>query len=720
MSNRRFLFSGSGNGERLKFYPDMKAIIAEKQSVGMDIARVVGATEKKDGYFIGNGYMVTWASGHLLSLALPGTYGYTRTTADDLPMMPDPFRLVTRQTRTDRGMVTDMAASRQLKVIDGVFSRCDSIIVATDAGREGELIFRWIYSYLGYTKPFQRLWISSLTDEAIREGMENLRDGSGYDSLYAAADSRAKADWLVGMNASRALAIVSGSANNSIGRVQTPTLAMICARFSENRNFVSTPYWQLHITLKQGEAHRQFIHLEEFKDKVTAEAAYRKITSGSIVTVTKAERKRTFRQAPLLYDLTALQKDCNIHYDLTADKTLSIAQSLYEKKLISYPRTGSRHIPEDVMVHISALLQKVVAMPEFREYGNTFDLSGLNTRSVDNTKVTDHHALIITGIEPQDLSETESAVYTMIAGRMLESFSSPCEKESLLMECTCEGMDFRSRSSVIVNPGWRGVFRRKEDRDEDEPDGNGGSAVFAVGDAVPVTGHGMAQKKTMPKPLYTEATLLGAMESCGKNITDDEAKEAMKDSGIGTPATRASIITTLVGRDYIARSGKSIVPTEKGMCLYEAVKDMRVADVELTGSWEKALAQIEGHTLDPETFMCSIRDYTRKATDEILRLNFQTMPGKVFTCPKCKTGKIIIRSKVAKCDHDGCGLLVFRRILNKELTDIHLEQLFSSGSTRVIKGFKGKKGVSFDAAVTFDTEYNPVFSFPKHRGDKKR
>ena len=686
----------------------------------MDIARVVGATEKKDGYCIGNGYMVTWALGHLVSLAMPGTYGYTKTTADNLPMIPEPFRLVARQIKTAKGMVTDITANKQLKTIDEVFSKCDSIIVATDAGREGELIFRWIYDYLGYTKPFQRLWISSLTDEAIREGMENLRDGSGYDSLYAAADSRAKADWLVGMNASRALAIVSGSANNSIGRVQTPTLAMICARFSENRNFVSTPYWQLHITLKQGGAHRQFIHLEEFKDKVTAEAAYRKITSDSIVTVTKAERKRTFRQAPLLYDLTALQKDCNIHYDLTADKTLSIAQSLYEKKLISYPRTGSRHIPEDVMVHIPALLQKVVAMPEFREYGNTFDLSGLNTRSVDNTKVTDHHALIITGIEPQDLSETESAVYTMIAGRMLESFSSPCEKESLLMECTCEGMDFRSRSSVIVNPGWRGVFRRKEDRDEDEPDGNGGSAVFAVGDAVPVTGHGMAQKKTMPKPLYTEATLLGAMESCGKSITDDEAKEAMKDSGIGTPATRASIITTLVGRDYIARSGKSIIPTEKGMCLYEAVKDMRVADVELTGSWEKALAQIEGHTLDPETFMCSIRDYTRKATDEILRLNFQTMPGKVFTCPKCKTGKIIIRSKVAKCDHDGCGLLVFRRILNKELTDIHLEQLFSSGSTRVIKGFKGKKGVSFDAAVTFDTEYNPVFSFPKHKGNKKR
>ena len=718
MSNRRFLFSGSGNGERLKFYPNMKAIIAEKPSVGMDIARVVGATEKKDGYCIGNGYMVTWALGHLVSLALPGTYGYTKTAADDLPMIPEPFRLVARQIKTAKGMVTDITANKQLKTIDEVFSKCDSIIVATDAGREGELIFRWIYDYLGYTKPFQRLWISSLTDEAIREGMENLRDGSDYDSLYAAADSRAKADWLVGMNASRALAIAPGSANNSIGRVQTPTLAMICARFKENRNFVSTPYWQLHITLKQGEAHRQFVHPEEFKDKETAGTAYRKITSGSVATVTKVERKRTFQQAPLLYDLTTLQKDCNIHYDLTSDKTLSIAQALYEKKLISYPRTGSRYIPEDVMAHIPSLLEKVVAMPDFKEYGDTLDFSGLNTRSVDNAKVTDHHALIITGIAPQELSEAESAVYTLIAGRMLESFSPPCEKESLVMECTCEGMDFRSRSSVIISPGWRSVFRRKEDRDKDEPEGNEGTAEFDENDAVPVTGHGLAQKKTMPKPLYTEATLLAAMETCGKHITDEQAKEAIGESGIGTPATRAAIITTLVGRDYIARSGKSVVPTEKGMLIYEAVKDMRVADVELTGSWEKALLQIEGHTLDTETFMRSIRDYTGKATDEILRLSLQAMPGKVFTCPKCKTGKIILHSKVAKCDHDGCGLLVFRKFLNKELTDQHLEQLLSSGSTKLIKGFKGKKGVPFDAAVAFDEGFNLKLSFPKPKSGK--
>lgn len=720
MSNRRFPFSGSGNGERLNFYPNMKAIIAEKMSVGLDIARVVGATDKKDGYCTGNGYMVTWAMGHLLSLAMPGAYGYTKTCAEDLPMLPDPFRLIPRQVRTDKGMVTDLAAARQLKVIDSVLAQCESIIVATDCAREGELIFRWIYSYLGYTKPFKRLWISSLTDEAIREGMANLRDGKDYDSLYAAADCRAKSDWLVGMNASRALAIVSGSANNSIGRVQTPTLAMICARFKENRSFVSTPYWQLHLTLKRQDAHRMFFHTEEFKDKGTAEAAYKQITSGSLAAITKVERKKTLQQSPLLYDLTALQKDCNIHYDLTADRTLSIAQSLYEKKLVSYPRTGSRHIPEDVMRHIPSLLEKVAVLPEFREYGQSFDLSDLNTRSVDDAKVTDHHALIITGIVPEGLSEAESTVYTLIAGRMLEAFSPPCEKEQLIMECTCEGMAFRSRSSVIVKPGWRSVFARKEDRDKDEPDRDSGTAEFAEGEAMPVMGHGVAQKKTLPKPLYTEATLLGAMETCGKHITDELAKEAIKDLGIGTPATRAAIITTLIKRDYISRSGKSIVPTEKGMYIYEAVKGMRVADVELTGSWEKALLQIEGHTLDAETFMQSIRDYTGKVTDEILHLDFPAMQEKVFTCPKCRTGKIILRSKVAKCDRDGCGLLVFRRILNKELTDSHLEQLFSSGSTRLIKGFKGKKGVPFDAAITFDAEYNPVFSFPKAGNGKKR
>ena len=516
------------------------------------------------------------------------------------------------------------------------------------------------------------------------------------------------------------MAIASGTPNSSIGRVQTPTLAMICARFRENREFVSAPYWQLHIMLDGNESYRRFFRVGNFGDKAEAEAAYRSIPSGSVAEITKAERREVQQQPPLLYDLTALQKDCNVYLDLPAAKTLDIAQTLYEKKLISYPRTGSRRIPQDVMAHVPELLEKISAMPEFREYGKMLDLSALSTRSVDDTEVTDHHALITTGIAPEGLSEAESAVYVLIAGRMLEAFSPCCKKETLLMECRIGETVFRSKSSAVASPGWRGVFGRKEDKEEDGDGLNDGHAVFSEGDRILVSGHGLVQKKTVPKPLYTEATLLAAMETCGKDIADGEAREAVKDIGIGTPATRAAIITTLFKRDYVERNGKSLVPTEKGLLLYGAVKDMQVADVSLTGSWENALSQIERHTLDPDAFMASIRDYTRKATGEILRLSLPAAPVRTFTCPKCKTGHVILKGRTAKCDNGGCGLLVFRKFLNKELTDQHLEQLFSSGTTRLIKGFKGKKGVAFDAAVAFDAGFNLVLSFPKDGKGRKR
>ena len=686
----------------------------------MDIARVVGADTRNDGYCSGNGYMVTWALGHLVSLAMPDTYGYTKTAAEDLPMLPDPFRLVSRQVRTDRGMVTDIAASKQLKVIESVFNRCDSIIVATDAGREGELIFRWIYALLDCKKPFRRLWISSLTDEAIRKGLEELKDGSEYDSLYAAADSRAKADWLVGMNASRALAIVSGSSNNSIGRVQTPTLAMICSRYKENRSFVSTPYWQLHVTLNGGTSHRRFFHPATFDDRQKAEAAYRMSLSRFFGDGHEGGAQENPATAAVALRPDGTPEGLQRAPRPAAAKTLDIAQSLYEKKLISYPRTGSRYIPHDVMACVPGLLERIMAMPGFATSAGILDFARLNTRSVDDRKVTDHHALITTGIAPEGLSEAEEAVYTLIAGRMLEAFSPYCEKEMLLMECRLEGMDFRSKGSTVVSPGWRGIFGRKEDREDDEPETDEGTAVFAEGDTVPVSGFGLAQKKTVPRPLYTEATLLAAMETCGREIADEQAREAVKELGIGTPATRAAIITTLFKRDYIARSGKSIVPTEKGLHIYDAVKDMLVADVSLTGSWEKTLLQIERHTLGPDTFMASITDYTRKATREILNLSLPAAAARTFTCPKCKTGHIIVREKSARCDNKGCGLTVYRRFLNKELTDQHLEQLFSSGSTRLIKGFKGKKGVAFDASVTFDAGFTLTLSFPKNGNGRKR
>lgn len=696
----------------------MIAIIAEKPSVAQDIARVVGATEKKDGYMAGNNYLVTWAFGHLVSLAMPGTYGYTRTSEEKLPIIPDPFQLVIRQYKSDKGMATDPAAARQLRVIDEVFGKCESIIVATDAGRQGELIFRYIYSYLGYTKPFRRLWISSLTDEAILEGLANLRDGKEYDGLYEAADCMAKADWLVGMNASRALATVSGTTNSSIGRVQTPTLAMICARFRENRDFIPADYWQLHITLRKDDDFRQFRYTENIGTKETADELYRRITTDTQAVITKVERKRGFQAPPLLYDLTALQKDCNIHLDLSAEKTLAIAQSLYEKKLISYPRTGSRYIPDDVMRQVPELLKQVISMKEFSEYGKGFNLSALTTRSVDAKKVTDHHALIITGIRPGGLDGKEQAVYRLIAGRMLEAFSPRCEKETLTLQATADGLDFRSQTTSVIVPGWRGVFNRTEDKEEDEESTNKGTAGFSESETVPVAGRSLSQKKTTPKPLYTEATLLSAMETAGRQVADEEAREAIKELGIGTPATRAAIITTLFKREYVERSGKSLVPTEKGLHLYEAVREMSVADTALTGNWEKTLLQIEQHKLTTEAFMRSIVAYTRQVTEEVLSIRLPQSPAGGIPCPKCGKGKIRIRPKVAKCSNEDCGLLVFRRFLNKELTDQHFGQLFSSGSTRLIKGFKGKKGNAFDASLAFDKEYNVTLVFPDKNGGK--
>ncbi|NDV81557.1 type IA DNA topoisomerase [Bacteroides sp. 51] len=700
----------------------MIAILTEKPSVGLDIARIVGATQKNDGYMEGSGYMVTWALGHLVSLALPEQYSFTRSSASSLPILPSPFQLVVRQKKTAKGMVADKAAAKQLNIIDRVFNQCDSIIAATDAAREGEAIFRYIYTHLGYTKPFKRLWISSLTDEAIRKGLANLKEGSEYDGLYRAADCRAKADWLIGMNASRALAVSSGTGNNSLGRVQTPTLVMICARYHENRNFISANYWQLYITLEKEGEFRRFRFVEDLKEKTKAENLYKHLKTFPSARITKVERKTVHQAQPLLYDLTTLQKECNIHLDLPAEKTLEIAQSLYEKKLVSYPRTSSRYVPEDVFREIPSLLRVVLRMDKFKHFANGIDVLRLAKRSVNDKKITDHHALIITGEYPEEISALERKVYHMIAGRMLEAFGPKCEKETLLMEVSLGDLLFCSRSQKILSAGWRGVFGRPEDKEADEKGSDEGMAEFEEEENGKVGGHSLVQKKTMPKPLYTEATLLTAMEAAGKTITDEAAREAMKDQGLGTPATRAAIIETLFKREYIERAGKLLVPTGKGLSLFDAVKDMKVADAEMTGGWEKALTDIEKNAGSPDTFMKAIEVYTRQVTEEVLSLKFPELAANSTLCPKCGTGRVVVRSKHAKCDNEKCGLLIFRKCLNKELTDQHIGQLLSSGSTELIKGFKNKKGNTFDAKLVFDSDHNITFSFSKttEKGKRKR
>ena len=627
----------------------MKTIIAEKPSVAREIARIVGATKREEGYFEGGGYAVTWAFGHLVQLAMPDGYGVRGFVRDNLPIIPDTFTLVPRQVRTEKGYKPDSGVVSQIKVIKRLFDTSEHIIVATDAGREGELIFRYLYHYTGCTTPFVRLWISSLTDKAIREGLRKLEDGSKYDNLYLAAKARSESDWLVGINGTQALSIAAGHGTYSVGRVQTPTLAMVCARYWENRRFTVEPFWQLHIAADGGDGDTvKFSSTGKWKEMEPATVLYNKVKETGTATVTKAERKEKTEETPLLYDLTTLQKEANTKHGFTAEQTLEIAQKLYEKKLITYPRTGSRYIPEDVFAEIPKLLAFIGALPEWK--GKVQAKAQPTRRSVDGGKVTDHHALLVTGEKPLFLSKEDSTVYQMIAGRMIEAFSDKCVKDTATVTAECAGVEFTVKGSVIRQAGWRAVYG-EEDKEEISIPG------WQEGNMLALKGCSITEGKTKPKPLHTEATLLSAMETAGKDIEDEAMRQAMKDCGIGTPATRAAIIETLFKRGYMERCKKSLVPTEKGLALYSVVKTMRIADVAMTGEWEKELARIERGELSAETFSKEIEAYTREITSELLSCD------KLFShkdsgcaCPKCGTGRMQFYGKVVRCDNAECGL----------------------------------------------------------------
>ena len=686
----------------------MKTIIAEKPSVAREIARIVGATKREEGYFEGGGYAVTWAFGHLVQLAMPDGYGIRGFVRDNLPVIPDTFTLVPRQVKTEKGYKPDSGVVTQIKTVTRLFKESEQIIVATDAGREGELIFRYLYHYTGCTTPFVRLWISSLTDKAIREGLRNLEAGGKYDDLYLAAKARSESDWLVGINGTQALSIAAGHGTYSVGRVQTPTLAMVCARYWENRRFTPEAFWQLHIATDGcDEGTVKFSSSEKWKEKEPATELYNKVKSAGTATVTKAERKEKTEETPLLYDLTTLQKEANAKHGFTAEQTLEIAQKLYEKKLITYPRTGSRYIPEDVFAEIPKLLAFIGALPEWK--GKVQPKAQPTRRSVDGGKVTDHHALLVTGEKPLFLSKEDSTVYQMVAGRMIEAFSEKCVKDTATVTAECAGVEFTVKGSVIRQAGWRAVYG-EEDKEETAIPG------WREGDTLTLKGCSITEGKTKPKPLHTEATLLSAMETAGKDIEDDALRQALKDCGIGTPATRAAIIETLFKRGYMERCKKSLVPTEKGLALYSVVKTMRIADVAMTGEWEKNLARIERGELPAETFRREIEAYTREITSELLSCD------KLFArrdsgckCPKCGTGMMQFYGKVVRCDNAECGLPVFRLKANRSLSDDEIKELLSDGHTKLLKGFKSKQGKSFDAIVAFDGDYNTTLVFTQSR-----
>ena len=699
-------------------------IIAEKPSVARDIARIVGASNKQEGYLAstpsadfqleGSDYVVTWAMGHLIALAMPEAYGFSAYKREDLPIRPNPFQLVVRQVRKDKEYHDDPAALKQLKVIRSCFDKADRIIVATDAGREGELIFRYIYQHLNCCKPFERLWISSLTDKAIREGLSNLKPGSSYDNLYYSAKARSEADWLVGINASRALSIAR-KGGYSLGRVQTPTLAMVCRRYIANRDFSSVPYWKLSVHTEKEGLSLKAIGSEDYESEASAQTALATLRSQSRLTVESVTRKVTHTSPPLLYDLTALQKDANRRHGFSADKTLSIAQSLYEKKITTYPRTGSRYISEDVFEEVPALLRKI---------GKTLS-NPLNSHSVDNAKVTDHHAIIPTGEMPTGLSTDEANIYNMVVTRFAEAFSPDSEEERMQVRFTDGTNIFTWKACRQISLGWKAVQKelvtdaeKKEKENDDElvlpslPD-------LTEGEVLPLVSAEITEHKTKPKPLYTEATLLSAMENAGKEVKEDDKRKAMAECGIGTPATRANIIETLILRDYIRRDKKAIIPTEKGLAVYEIVKDKKIANAEMTGSWELALAAIEAGKMPSDKFSQGINSYVSTICEELLSLTPEQKFYPVYRCPKCGQQSVGIYAKVAKCRNESCDFHIFREVCGTLLSEDNIRDLITIGRTPVLKGLTSKAGKKFNARLVLGEDYATSFEFENKKGKQR-
>ena len=681
-------------------------IIAEKPSVARDIARIVGANRREDGFLEGADYLVTWAFGHLITLSMPEQYGYGAYKAEELPIVPQPFQLMVRQIRKGKDFEDDPTALKQLKIIRSCFEKSDQIIVATDAGREGELIFRYIYGYLGCQKPFQRLWISSLTDKAIREGLAQLKAGSAYDALYLAGKARSEADWLVGINASRALSIARRGAY-SLGRVQTPTLAMICRRYLEHQGFSSVPFWRLQAIVQKDGVLFQTTCAEDFATEGEAQTAFATLSRQSSLVATSVSRKVAAMPPPLLYDLTTLQKEANRQLGFSADKTLSLAQSLYEKKVTTYPRTGSRYISQDVFEEVDSLLQKLgTSLPH-----------PLNPHSVDDSKVTDHHALLPTGEgNAQTLSSDEAAIYQMICARFVAAFAPNAQEERMQIELTDGTHRFVWRGKQILSQGWKAYTSQGEKTQSDESEEAKEQILAQLpniqeGENLPLDHGAITQHKTKPKPLFTEATLLSAMENAGREIADTDTRKAISDCGIGTPATRASIIETLLLRDFIRREKKTLLPTEKGLSVYGIVKDQRIANAEMTGNWELALSAIEAGKASAEDFSTRIKDYTAEICRELLTLQIAQPQYPTYRCPMCGEDTVGIFPKVVKCKSEGCEFHVFREICGITLTEAQMKDLLTTKRTTLIKGFQSKAGKKFNAHLVLRGDGSTAFEF---------
>ncbi len=694
----------------------MKAIIAEKPSVANELARIVGAREKREGYFEGGGFLVTWAFGHLVGLAMPEDYGIMGFNRESLPIIPAEFKLIGRKVKSGNGYVHDEGSRRQLEIIGSVFEKCDSIIVATDAGREGEVIFRFIYQYLNCNKPFERLWINSLTEKAIIQGFQNLKQGSEFDGLFNAGRERSECDWLVGINATQALTIAMGDGLFSLGRVQTPTLALICKRFLANKAFEVKNYFQLELSLiKEGISFRSQSE-DKWEDREKAESIMRTLDRCGKAELKEVDKKSVTVQAPLLFDLTGLQKEANKKLGYSAERTLAIAQKLYEKKFITYPRTGSKYVPADIWPEIPALILALGSRTSCKEAVDHIKWERYNKHIVNDVKVTDHHGILITENIPTRLEWSEDALYDMIAKRLLESISPPCQREITDIRISALHYDFKLKAIRITSAGWKlinGNFEQEgEDLVTDFPD-------LQTGMQLKIEGVNVLEKKTKPPMLYTEADLLATMENVGSTIENEEERKILKNIGIGTPATRAAIIETLFDRGYILREKKSIVPTDKGMLVYEIVGDKKIADAAMTAQWEIAFEKIENGEIDSKLFHAEVELAVHEITNELLSVKRAPGDNTDLCCPKCK-GKVILREKVVKCTDEACGWVLFRNICGVQLSYREIDALLVKGRTPLIKKMMGRNKKAFNGYILLDGAGSTSFEFEqKNKGKYK-
>ena len=688
----------------------MKVCIAEKPSVAREIAIVLGANTKRDGYYEGNGYAVTYTFGHLCTLLEPNDYKpeWKSWNLNNLPMLPDKFK--TKVTKNG-------GVQKQFKIVKKLFRQASLVINCGDAGTEGELIQRWVIDQAGYKGEVQRLWISSLTTEAITEGFKNLKPSEDYDNLYYAGFSRAIGDWLLGMNATRLYTLKHGGYKQvlSIGRVQTPTLAMVVNRFKEIEKFNPKPFWELQImyrdTLFNYEEGR-FLKKEEgeiFSNKV-------KESDFEIVSVTKKKGKE---YAPKLFDLTGLQVYCNTKFGYSADDTLKIVQKLYEQKVVTYPRVDTTFLPNDVYPKVHGILEQLL---DYRVL--TQPLLGKkivkSSKVFNDKKVTDHHAIIPTG-QNSYLDATHQKVYDIITRRFIAVFYHDCEVNNTAVIGKAADVAFRTSGKVIVDKGWRIVFESANASEKKDTDL---LPAFEKGEKGPHQ-PSFLEKETKPLKMFTEATLLRAMETAGKQVDNDELRDLMKDNGIGRPSTRANIIETLFRRKYVVRKKKLLIPTSTGVQLIDTIRNQILTSAELTGTWEKQLKEIEQGTYKAATFIQNMKQMVDALVYEVRmeeRANISyrlapeaktDSPKKKYTgissekCPKCKQGTIIKGKNVYGCStyKEGCNFRMPFSFLEKKISEKQLIRLVNKGSTVNLKGFK-RAGSKVNGMIFFNEQFD--------------